>query len=187
MNRLILDNEASMPSDSIPITRNRAQHLRNLPRNSSGRDATVRMATYSGGENNDRYFAAPTITFKGDEPARPQSFDEALNAGEVYEFMSKKRAEKFAAGSWKQGKARREVTKGVDEFGDPCVTCKQVTISTPNKEVVKKKYIDEDGTRRKLKTTYKDRSSIYTLSPDVATKTTFTMKGGGIKKRKERY
>ena len=111
MNRLILDNEASMPSDSIPITRNRAQHLRNLPRNSSGRDATVRMATYSGGENNDRYFAAPTITFKGDEPARPQSFDEALNAGEVYEFMSKKRAEKFAAGSWKQGKARREAMK----------------------------------------------------------------------------
>jgi len=104
-------SRSNMPSDSIPITRNRAQHLRNLPRNSSGRDATVRMATYSGGENNDRYFAAPTITFKGNEPARPQSFDEALNAGEVYEFKSKKRAEKFAAGSWKQGKARREAMK----------------------------------------------------------------------------
>ena len=94
-----------------PITRNRVQHLRNLPRNSSGRDETVRMATYSGGENNDRYFAAPTITFKGNEPARPQSFDEALNAGEVYEFKSKKRADKFAAGSWKKGKPRREAMK----------------------------------------------------------------------------
>lgn len=101
----------NIPSDSTPITRNRAKHLRNLPRNSSGRDATVMMATYTGGENDDRYFAAPTITFKGNEPARPQSFDEALNAGEVYEFKSKKRAEKFAAGSWKQGKARREAMK----------------------------------------------------------------------------
>jgi len=90
-------------------------------------------------------------------------------------------------GKLTERRKRREVTKRVDEFGDPCVTCKQVTISTPNKQVEKKKYIDEDGTRRKLKTTYKDRSSIYTLSPDVATKTTFTMKGGGIKKRKERY
>lgn len=84
-------------------------------------------------------------------------------------------------------KKRRKVTKGVDEFGDPCNTCKQVVVSRRNKKVVKKKYIDEDGTRRKLKTIYKGRSSIYTPSPDVATKTTFTMKGGGIKKRKERY
>jgi len=104
-------SRSNMPSDPVPITRNRARHLRNLPRNSSGRDATVIMADYLGGETNDRYFAAPTITFKGNEPARPQSFDEALNAGEVYEFKSKKRAEKFAAGSWKQGKARREAMK----------------------------------------------------------------------------
>jgi len=94
-----------------PITRNRKQHLRNLPRNSSGRNATVKMATYSGGENNDRYFAAPTITFNGNEPARPQSFEQALKAGEVYEFKSKKRAEKFAAGSWKSGESRREAMK----------------------------------------------------------------------------
>ena len=32
-------------------------------------------------------------------------------AGEVYEFKNKKRAEKFAAGSWKQGKAKREAMK----------------------------------------------------------------------------
>lgn len=104
-------SRSNMPSDPTPITKNRVQHLRNLPRNKSGRDATVKMATYTGGENNDIHYAAPTITFKGNEPARPQSFDQALDAGEVYEFKSKKRAEKFAAGSWKQGKDRREAMK----------------------------------------------------------------------------
>jgi hypothetical protein len=81
-----------------PITKKRKKHLRNLPRNSSGRGATVKMATYTGGKNNKRNFAAPTITFKGNE---------TLEAGEVYEFKSKKRAERFAAGSWKKGKEKR--------------------------------------------------------------------------------
>ena len=40
-----------------------------------------------------------------------QSFQQALKAGEVYEFKSKRRAEKFAAGSWKKGKDRREAMR----------------------------------------------------------------------------
>ena len=91
-----------------PIKRNRKKHLRNLERNKSGRDATVKMATYSG---DNAFYAAPTITFKGNENARPQSFQEALEAGEVYEFRKQKRAERFAAGSWKKGKAKREAMK----------------------------------------------------------------------------
>ena len=91
-----------------PITKKRKKHLRNLPRNSSGRGATVKMATYTGGKNNKRNFAAPTITFKGNEKAKKQTFDEALEAGEVYEFKRKKRAERFAAGSWKKGKEKRK-------------------------------------------------------------------------------
>tara|TARA_R110002126_G_scaffold67724_1_gene171368 strand:+ start:338 stop:673 length:336 start_codon:yes stop_codon:yes gene_type:complete len=90
----------------------RKAHLRDLKRNSSGRNATVRMATYddsaTGGK---RYFAAPTITFKGNEEARPQSFQQALQAGEVYEFKNKRRAERFAAGSWKKGKDKKEAMK----------------------------------------------------------------------------
>ena len=70
--------------------------------------ATVRMGSYSG---DDKYYAAPTITFKGDEKAKPQSFQQALEANEVYEFRSKRRAERFAAGSWKKGKAKREAMK----------------------------------------------------------------------------
>jgi hypothetical protein len=91
-----------------PITKKRKKHLRNLPRNKSGRKATVKMATYTGGKNNERNFAAPTITFKGNEKAKKQTFDEALEAGEVYEFKRKKRAERFAAGSWKKGKEKRK-------------------------------------------------------------------------------
>ncbi len=91
-----------------PIKRRRKKHLRNLPRNKSGRKATVKMATYTGGKKNEKNYAAPTITFRGKEKARPQSFNEALAAGEVYEFKSRKRAERFAAGSWKKGKAKRE-------------------------------------------------------------------------------
>ena len=91
-----------------PIKRRRKKHLRNLPRNKSGRKATVKMATYTGGKNNKKNYAAPTITFRGNEESRPQSFNEALAAGEVYEFKRRKRAERFAAGSWKKGKAKRE-------------------------------------------------------------------------------
>lgn len=93
------------------IKKGRKKHLRNLERNKSGRNATVKMATYTGGKNNEINFAAPTITFKGKEKAMPQTFNEALAAGEVYEFRSKRRAERFAAGSWKKGKAKREAMK----------------------------------------------------------------------------
>ena len=93
------------------IKKGRKKHLRNLPRNSSGRNATVRMASYTGGKDNERNFVAPTITFKGKEKAKSQTFDQALKAGEVYEFKSKKRAERFAAGSWKKGENRRQAMK----------------------------------------------------------------------------
>lgn len=93
------------------VKRRRKKHLRNLERNKSGRKETVIMASYTGGKNNEKNYAAPTITFKGKEKAKPQSFDEALAAGEVYEFKSKRRAERFASGSWKKGKAKREAMK----------------------------------------------------------------------------
>ena len=90
------------------IKRRRKNNLRNLERNKSGRNATVKMSTYSG---DGKHYAAPTITFKGEEKAKPQTFKQALDAGEVYEFKSKKKAERFAAGSWKKGKAKREAMK----------------------------------------------------------------------------
>ena len=41
-----------MPTD--PIKRRRKKHLRNLERNKSGRKKTVKMATYTGGKNNEK-------------------------------------------------------------------------------------------------------------------------------------
>lgn len=98
-----------------PIKRNRKKHLRNLERNKSGRKATVKMEFWPD-ENKItgpgiRHYASPGITFKGNEKARPQSFQEALEAGELYEFKSRRKAERFAAGSWKKGKAKREAMK----------------------------------------------------------------------------
>jgi hypothetical protein len=102
----------------------RKKHLRNLERNKSGRNATVKMATYKGEPKRTgvktlggrrakvtKHYAAPTITFKGNEKAKKQSFQQALEAGEVYEFRSERRAARFAAGSWKKGKAKREAMK----------------------------------------------------------------------------
>jgi hypothetical protein len=94
------------------VKKKRKKHLRNLKRNKSGRNATVKM-TYGSGDVDGKkvYRAYPSITFKGNEKAKPQSYKEALDAGEVYEFKRKKRAERFAAGSWKKGKAKREAMK----------------------------------------------------------------------------
>jgi hypothetical protein len=93
------------------IKKFRKRHARNLDRNKSGRKRTVLMSDYTGGINNEKNYAAPTITFKGNEKERPQTFNEALAAGEVYEFRRKKQAERFAAGAWKKGKAKRDAMK----------------------------------------------------------------------------
>ena len=47
-----------------PIKKKRKKHLRGLDRNKSGRDETVLMSSYTN-KNETRFFAAPTITFKG--------------------------------------------------------------------------------------------------------------------------
>ena len=94
------------------VKRKRKKHLRNLERNQSGRNATVLMEFYPDEPKVEgkgkRHYVAPSITFKDNEPAKPQSFNQALEAGEVYEFMNKNKAERFAAYSWKQGDARKE-------------------------------------------------------------------------------
>jgi hypothetical protein len=100
-----------------PIKKKRKKHIQNLKRNKSGRDATVKVEFYpdepqrNGDRNKIVHYAAPAITFKGNEKARPQSFNEAKKAGELYEFKRRKKAEKFAAGSWKKGKDRKEAMK----------------------------------------------------------------------------
>ena len=100
------------------IKRNRKKHARNIRIGvgnilASGRIETHRMADYVGinKKGKKRYYAAPTITFDKKGGKKLQTFKEALVAREVYEFKSKRRAEKFAWGSWKKGRDRKEAMK----------------------------------------------------------------------------
>lgn len=42
---------------------------------------------------------------------KDQSYQEANKSGEVFEFKKAKKAQKFASGSWKKGRDRREAMK----------------------------------------------------------------------------
>jgi hypothetical protein len=42
---------------------------------------------------------------------KSQKQDEAEKRGEVFEFKNRKRAEKFAYGSWKKGRDKKEAMK----------------------------------------------------------------------------
>ena len=58
------------------------------------------------------YTVNPSIapTGKGGKYER-QTYKQAIERGEVFEFKKAKRAERFAAGSWKKGKDKREAMK----------------------------------------------------------------------------
>lgn len=56
----------------------------------------------------DVYTANPSINFNKEGKVVPQNYEQAKELGEVFEFKKKIRAKKFAAGSWKKGKDRKE-------------------------------------------------------------------------------
>lgn len=82
--------------------------------NPDGTVSTHLMGTYSGENKKGKpvYYAAPTIapTGKGGK-YEPQSFDQALERGEVFQFRNERKADKFAFGSWKKGKDKRDSMK----------------------------------------------------------------------------
>lgn len=73
----------------------------------------------NGGKGRKKYTANPTIfpekdgTWKdlGQSEDRYAASKEAQKRGEVFGFRSAKRAEKFAAGSWKKGEDRKQAMK----------------------------------------------------------------------------
>ena len=79
-----------------------------------GSKSTHLMATY---ESDGKYYVAPTITTNKDG-YKKQSFDEALAAGEVYEFKNKRMADRFAQGSWKKKKMQNGGPADVDPVED---------------------------------------------------------------------
>jgi len=73
-----------------------------VQKNPDGTVSTHLMATYTG--EGKKHFVAPTIAPDKKGIYKPQSFSQALKRGEVFEFKNKKRADKFAKGSWKNKK-----------------------------------------------------------------------------------
>ena len=64
-----------------------------------GSESTHLMSTYEG---DGKYYVAPTITNKTESGEyKEQSFDEAVNAGEIFEFNTSEEADAFARGNWK--------------------------------------------------------------------------------------
>jgi hypothetical protein len=67
------------------------------------------------GKNKTAYSVTPSIGYDASKPKGSryyeQSYKEARDKGEEFIFKNKKRAEKFSAGSWKKGKAKREAMK----------------------------------------------------------------------------
>lgn len=86
--------------------------------NSDGTHSTHKME-YGEGDGKYKYQVNPTVFPKEDgtwedlseSEDRMAAYNKAIERGEVFGFKSKRRAEKFAAGSWKKGDDRREAMK----------------------------------------------------------------------------
>ena len=79
--------------------------------------STHKMEWGESGSGKRKYSANPTIfpnsngTWTDLEGKGRAAVDEAKKRGEEFGFRSAKRAEKFAAGSWKKGKDRKDAMK----------------------------------------------------------------------------
>tara|TARA_A200000159_G_scaffold164195_1_gene192937 strand:+ start:1480 stop:1857 length:378 start_codon:yes stop_codon:yes gene_type:complete len=98
----------------------KAQDLRKGKGTQKNSDKSVSTHKMEWGEDKDAskkrgkkvYTVNPSIapTGKGGK-YEPQTYKQAIERGEVFEFKKAKRAERFAAGSWKKGKDKREAMK----------------------------------------------------------------------------
>ena len=101
--------QETVKRDRKKHARSSREHGHHVEGQKPGTESTHLMSTYTG-DDPKKHFVAPTIT-TDKKGYKKQSFSEALDAGEVYEFKSKRKAEKFAAGSWKKGKDKREAMR----------------------------------------------------------------------------
>ena len=98
------------------ITKGRKKHARSIRQGvgnvtEDGKVETHRMVSDIKGNPTGTYHVWPSITFDEQGEKIEQTKDEAIDAGEVYEFKNKKKAQKFAYGSWKKGKEKREAMR----------------------------------------------------------------------------
>jgi hypothetical protein len=105
------------------VVGNRKSYARNMragvtPMDNEGSHSTHVMSWGGSGSKKHRYEVNPTVftddkgkTWNNLSEKPKEAYEEAKKRGEVIGFKSAKRAEKFAAGSWKKGVDRREAMK----------------------------------------------------------------------------
>jgi len=100
------------------VTKRRKKHARSIRKTSrKNTDGSRSSHIMESGEGDGKYKhqVNPTLFPNKDgswtEKAGVPGWREAQKRGEVYGFKKKKKAEKFAFGGWKKGKARREGMK----------------------------------------------------------------------------
>jgi hypothetical protein len=107
------------------VVGNRKSYARNMragitPIDNNGDNSTHVMSWGGGGPGSKKYKYSVNPTIFTDDKGKTwnnlsekpkEAYDEAKKRGEVIGFRSAKRAEKFAAGSWKKGADRKEAMK----------------------------------------------------------------------------
>jgi hypothetical protein len=116
----IMKQSVDTVSDPPIITKNRKQIARQIRtfgrQNEDGSVSTHKMESGEG-SGKYKYQVNPTIfpnkdsTWTDLEGKGMEAYNEAKKRGEVFGFKSKRRAEKFAHGSWKKGQDRIEAMK----------------------------------------------------------------------------
>ena len=93
-------------------SRQYAHHVEGEPSGSKSTHLMVDDILDSSGKPRKKgpYHVFPSIT-TSKSGYKFQNENEAYRAGEVYQFKRRKRAEKFAHGSWKKGRDRRDAMK----------------------------------------------------------------------------
>ena len=114
----------SMQQNSPIITKNRKKIARNIRtfsrQNEDGTSSTHLMESGEGG-GKYKYQVNPTIFPNKDSSWTDlggkglEAYNEAKKRGEVFGFKNKKRAEKFAKGSWKKGQNKIEAMKKIKD------------------------------------------------------------------------
>jgi hypothetical protein len=110
----------SMQQNPPIVIKNRkevARQIRTFGRKNEDESVSTHKMEYGEGDGKYKYQVNPTIfpnkdsTWTDLEGKGMAAYNEARKRGEVFGFKSKKRAEKFAYGSWKQGQDRKEAMK----------------------------------------------------------------------------
>lgn len=111
--------DVSKPKLITSKTKSTARSIRTTLRQNPDGTHSSHLMESGEGEGKYKYQVNPTIfpnadgTWKdlGNSPDRNAAYNEAKKRGEVFGFKREKKAEKFAYGSWKEGKDRRQAMK----------------------------------------------------------------------------